>query len=150
MRAIILCSLILISGCAPRGPLSPEEAYYGLRQACLQGDGEAVMTFLSVNTIQRMEHIIAEIRSLNEERLKALAGEMMTTPENLKTLTLPRFLSLQLSMEKSGPRAIIPFLQTKPAKITVHENRATLINEAGVMMKLVKEGPYWKFEEGVF
>lgn len=150
MRAVMLCLLVLVSGCAPRGPLSPEEAYYGLRAACMQGDGEEVARFLSANTLQRLEHLIAGIRSLPEDRLKTLANEMKTTPENLKTLTPPRFIALQLAMEKTGTRAIIPFLQAKPTKVTVNENRAELVTEAGVMMKLVKEGPYWKFEESVF
>lgn len=149
MRVIIASTLIFIAGCTAFGALTPEDAYYQLRRACLRGDAEAVVPLLSKNTQQRMETIVGKINALDASRMEALATEMKISAGDLKNLTITKFISIQLLLEKKSPR-IIYFLQSKPRQTTIHENRATLINEAGVMMKLVREGQYWKFEESVF
>ncbi len=149
MRIVIVSALIFITGCTAQGALSPEDAYYRLRVSCHSGDAEAVVLLLSKSALQRIETLVGKIKALNDARIEALAGEMKTSVDELKNLTTTKFISIQLSLEKSSPQ-IIPLLQSKLRETVIHENRATLINDAGVMMKLVKEGPYWKFDEGIF
>ncbi len=150
MRAIIFIVVLFIAGCAAQGALTPEEAYYGLRAAWTRGDAQSVHKFISSSSLQNIETLAEKIRSLDDVRLQALARAMNTAPENLKTLTPEKLIAIQIAAEQTSSSPIAQFLRAKPAKITIHENTAEIINKDGVMMKLVKEGPYWKFEEGVF
>ncbi|MCX7679579.1 MAG: hypothetical protein N2316_10220 [Spirochaetes bacterium] len=149
MRAIIAIAFFLIT-CTPKGALTPEEAYYGLKAAYQQGNDEAVIQYLSTSTLQKMEELIAKITSSDVTVLQAWAESMMSTPEELRRLTPKTFIALQRRMDKKAEVQLASFFLTKPIAIAIKENRAEIINEAGIKMKLVKEGPYWKFEESIF
>lgn len=150
MRALTACLIFMCAGCASQGALTPEEAYYSLRAACIREDAPAVEKLLSKNSIKRIETVVSQIARLEGARAEGFAREMKTAPEALKALTVTKFIALQLSLEKAGTPQFVPFLRSKPKNISINEKSATIVNENGIMMKLVKEGPYWKFEESFF
>lgn len=145
----MLCVIFIIS-CAPRRALTPEDAYYGFKAAYLQGNDEEALNFLSSSTIKKMEDLIKKIKSFDDSKLQALALSMKCSIEELKTITPAKIISLQRRMDKNERVKIISFFESKPATIKIHENWAEIINESGIKMVLVKEGPYWKFSESIF
>ena len=80
-----------------------------------------------------------------------VARELGIPAESLKRLEARSLLSLQLKIEReSGGKMIWPLVSRRIASTQVRGDRASIITESGAEMKLVREGPYWKFEQGLF
>lgn len=153
MRVLSLTAVIitLLSSCTPRGAVTPEDAYYMLRKACRDGDGAAIEKLLSAQSRARVASLTATLARMDDRQAEGVAREMGVARESLHGLTVKDFLSLQLKIERdTGGKALWPLVSRRIAKTTVKDDRAAVINEDGVEMKLVREGPYWKFEGGIF
>ncbi|MBP7584772.1 MAG: hypothetical protein KBA61_12095 [Spirochaetes bacterium] len=153
MRLLSLSAVILalLASCAPRGAVTPEDAYYMLRKACRDGDGPGVERLLSQRSHARVLSLTATLARMDDGQAEGVAKEMGVPRESLRTLTVKDFLSLQLRIERdTGGKALWPLVSRRIAKTTIKGDTAAVITEDGVEMKLVREGPYWKLDGGIF
>lgn len=155
MRLLIPVIVIAFAGilmsCAPRGAVTPEDAYYMLRKACSEGDGAGVEKLLSRQSLARLTTITRALAGMEERQTGPVARELGIPAENLKRLDVRDFLSLQLKIEReSGGKVLWPLVSRRISRTIIRGDRAAIVTEGGAEMKLVREGPYWKFDQGLF
>jgi hypothetical protein len=149
--AIVIAFSVILAGCAPRGALTPEDAYYMLRKACHDGDGAGIEKLLSRQSLVRITTITRMLAGMEDRQAGPVARELGIPAENLKHLDVRDFLSLQLKIEReSGGKVLWPLVSRRISRIIIRGDRAAIVTEGGAEMKLVREGPYWKFDQGLF
>ncbi|MBN2040850.1 MAG: hypothetical protein JW864_12475 [Spirochaetes bacterium] len=146
---VILLLLIVMSliSCKSGGALSPEEAYFSLRDAFIKSDAGKVEKLLSERSILKIGKIIDMISSMPDSQLEALGRSFSTDAASLKNLTVKNYLALQMSLSKKISEDIFKeIIKNDIVGIDQYDSTANVRMENGMELIFVKEGPYWKFD----
>jgi len=154
MRVLTLLGITavaLFASCAPRGALSPEDAYYMFRKALRDNDAAAVEKILSKNALARVSSLAKALASMNGSQRAAVAKELRVSESALASLTAGDYIALQLKLDAAskGP-GISTVVASGIGGVTVNDGKARLVTAHGAELRFVKEDLYWKLDTGPF
>ncbi|HDP80945.1 MAG TPA: hypothetical protein ENN21_08905 [Spirochaetes bacterium] len=144
--ALLLVPLML-SHCAQRGPLTPEEAFHALSRAYHRGDSVALLRLLSRDSLDKVNHAAGMFARMSNEQREIIAGRLEVDPDRLKTLTPAQYLDLQFKLgRRLEEDSVREATSLKIVGSRVEKARAAVRVANGMELFFVKEGPYWKFD----
>ena len=79
--------LLFIGACAPRGALSPEEAFASLQKAYHRSDAREAVALLSQNSMKKISEITSAISGMEDEQINALSSRLNIPVKKLRTLS---------------------------------------------------------------
>ena len=146
MRSLVSIALLpLLWACAPRGPLTPEDAMNALRTAYRSGDAAAVENILSHESLDRIDGMCRIFASMPPERLAAISREYGIPVTSLSSLSRRNAVILFMYMEPGG-NTLRTSLKGEPLGVDRRGKCAVFRMSDGVEITFVLEGPYWKLD----
>ncbi len=143
-----LMAIALMASCAPRGALSPEEAYYMFRKAVRDGDAAAVESVLSKDALARVSSLAKALAAMDGSRRTAVAKELRMSESAFASLTVRDFIALQLKLDAADEGGIASSVSSGIGGVTVNGGKARLVTAHGAELLFVKEDLYWKLDSG--
>jgi hypothetical protein len=134
-----------IFSCSPQAAITPQEAFYHLREAFQRSDTAALERQLSQGSINKIRHIASMFSLMDDRQIKFLSSQYGIPEEKFKKLSVREYLKLRLAMEREksvfGPITTQGILGINRDGI-----RAVVRVKNGMELTFIKEGPYWKFD----
>ena len=147
LKSAFLFSLpvILCAGCKPQAALTPQAAFYDLKNAFQKSDAASLEHQLSDRSVKKIRRATLLFSHMDDRQLESLAKKFGESPERLKSLSVRDYCALTLSWDRNR-NVMGAATRQNIVGINREGNRATIRVENGMELVFVKEGPYWKFD----
>jgi hypothetical protein len=137
--------ILILGGCKPQAALTPQAAFYDLKNAFYKSDAALLERQLSGRSIKKIRRMTLLFSRMEDRQLESLSKKFGLPPERLKNLSARDYCAITLSLDRN--RNIIgTATRQKIVGVNREGNRATIRVENGMELVFVKEGPYWKFD----
>jgi len=137
--------VVIFTGCKPQAALTPQAAFYDLKNAFHKSDAAFLERQLSDRSVKKIRRMTLLFSRMEDRQLGSLSKKFGVSPERLKNLSVRDYCTLTLSLDRN--RSIIgTATRHNIVGINREGNRATIRVENGMELVFVKEGPYWKFD----
>ncbi len=131
--------------CAPQAAITPQEAFYHLREAFQKSDSSALERQLSRESINKIRRISSMFSLMDDRQIKSLSMQYGIPEAKLKRLSVREYLKLRFAMER-GKEVIGAITSQGILGINRAGGRAVVRVRNGMELTFIKEGPYWKFD----
>ena len=147
LRIVICIAVCFFFSCKPQGPLTPRDAFVGLKDAIAKGDAAAFTRLLSQGSVKKIKTASALFAEMDDRQIKAVARKYDISADTLKKLCVEDFAKLYFKIG-AHKNAMSEALNREVAGIYRTGNTATVRVDNGMELSFTREGPYWKFELG--
>jgi hypothetical protein len=141
---LIVC---ILCSCKQEGPVSPEQAVDLLKKYYIESDSTGIISLLSEKNKQNIQTIISAFKTMKTPQLKALSKNFGVDINELKNLTLEKYIAIQLFLgRQSVEDKLSQIVKYDVIGINRTNDKATVRLENGMEFMFIREGAYWKYE----